>query len=211
MTNFTDTIRNRVSMLDVCKHYGIHVDRGGFACCPFHGEKTASMKCYPGNRGFYCFGCHQGGDIIRFTRQYFGIDFLTAVSKLNDDFCLGLPINQKRDEESEKAARQEAYRRRKAELHRRKVLESLQNARDAALSDFAKLDRLVDNLSSEANLCGLESIAGPDVYNAILDSIDDKTAHALNYLDNAWYELQEAEAKLRDFRNETANNKTNWR
>lgn len=35
----------------------------GFTKCPFHNEKTASMRCYPNNR-FYCFGCGKTGDPI---------------------------------------------------------------------------------------------------------------------------------------------------
>lgn len=31
---------------------------------PYHQDSTPSMVIYPGEQGWYCFGCHQGGTII---------------------------------------------------------------------------------------------------------------------------------------------------
>lgn len=52
--------------------------------CPFHNEKTPSLTIYPpgylykGERqefaSFYCFGCGQGGDIIKFNQLLHNID-----------------------------------------------------------------------------------------------------------------------------------------
>ena len=39
-----DRIRNTVSMRDALAHYGIAVDRAGFAACPFHHDRHPSMK-----------------------------------------------------------------------------------------------------------------------------------------------------------------------
>ncbi|NLZ46202.1 MAG: hypothetical protein GX896_05870, partial [Clostridiales bacterium] len=35
------------------------------------------------------------GNVITFIKEYFGLNFKGAISKLNDDFGLGLPINSK--------------------------------------------------------------------------------------------------------------------
>jgi CHC2 zinc finger len=32
--------------------------------CPFHDDRTPSLHCYPGDRGWKCFGCGRGGSII---------------------------------------------------------------------------------------------------------------------------------------------------
>ena len=93
MNNYIiDEIKNKISMKELLSHYGIEIDRRGFIKCPFHQEKTASMKIYDGNKGFYCFGCGMGGDIIDFVQQYFNLDFEQSLSKINEDFGLGLPV-----------------------------------------------------------------------------------------------------------------------
>ncbi len=50
--------------------------------CPFHAEKTPSFSV-DAERGFYyCFGCQQGGDAIRFVQQMQGLDFVEALEVL---------------------------------------------------------------------------------------------------------------------------------
>ena len=103
-------VRERVSTLDVAQFYGFHPNRAGFIPCPFHHERTASLKLYPGAKGFFCFGCHTGGSVIDFVAQLYGLDALGAVRRLNDDFHLGLPIDrqqtpQERTEDARAAAK----------------------------------------------------------------------------------------------------------
>lgn len=43
------------------------------ALCPFHKEKTPSFVVNPRNQTFYCFGCHAGGDVLRFVELYEGV------------------------------------------------------------------------------------------------------------------------------------------
>ena len=71
-------IKAAVSMIDVCRKYGIEVNHAGYAVCPFHGEKTGSLKVYPGRRGWHCFGCGEGGDVIDFVQRYFGLSLKEA-------------------------------------------------------------------------------------------------------------------------------------
>ena len=93
MSYYADTIRASVSMTQAVEFYGLEPNRAGFISCPFHPEKTASCKIY--DNGFYCFGCHAHGSVIDFVMQYFQMDFMDAVGKINDDFGLNLPINRK--------------------------------------------------------------------------------------------------------------------
>lgn len=46
MMNYSDEIKHKVSMPDVCQTYGLKVNASGFMKCPFHREKTASLKVY---------------------------------------------------------------------------------------------------------------------------------------------------------------------
>lgn len=98
-----EQIKAIVTMEQVCRQYGFDVDRGGFICCPFHaGDRTASLKVYPGDRGWHCFGCQKGGSVISFVMELFGINFKQALVRINQDFNLGLT--------NEKASRHEYVR-----------------------------------------------------------------------------------------------------
>lgn len=52
------------------------------ALCPFHKEKTPSFHVNPQRQIFHCFGCHKGGDVFTFIREYENISFLEAVRRL---------------------------------------------------------------------------------------------------------------------------------
>lgn len=75
-----DDLKETYSMRDVIERYGIQIDRAGFCVCPFHNEKTASLKVY--RNSFYCFGCGSGGDIFKFVMLMDNCDFKTAVKSL---------------------------------------------------------------------------------------------------------------------------------
>lgn len=60
----SNEIKNMYSMQDIVEQYGFHPNRSGFISCPFHKEKTASMKIYKDS--YYCFGCGASGDIFSF-------------------------------------------------------------------------------------------------------------------------------------------------
>lgn len=63
---------------------GYKVNRQDFMRCPFHEEKTASLKVYPRTNTFYCFGCLKRGDVIQFVREAKQMTFREAVAFLND-------------------------------------------------------------------------------------------------------------------------------
>lgn len=86
-------VRDRVPTVEVARYYGYEPNRAGFISCPFHREKTPSLKLYPNGR-WHCFGCGLGGDSLDFVSQLFGITPLEAVKKLNQDFSLGLQLDK---------------------------------------------------------------------------------------------------------------------
>ena len=88
--NLSSEIKSRVSALDVCRQYGVDVNRAGFARCLWHNEKTASLKIYPGDRGYFCFGCHAHGSSIDLVMKLFDCSVGDACKRLNADFRLGL-------------------------------------------------------------------------------------------------------------------------
>ena len=90
---YAKDVADAVDMRDALETYGIEVGRTGYALCPFHTEKTGSLKVYP--HSFYCYGCGNGGDVITLVRGLFDLPFTDALKKVNEDFALGLPIGDK--------------------------------------------------------------------------------------------------------------------
>lgn len=85
---YWEDINDRLQMSEVVRNCGLEIHRGGFVCCPFHIEKTPSMKIY--DKSYYCFGCHAHGKAIDFIQNYYNLQFKDACRKLNADFRLGL-------------------------------------------------------------------------------------------------------------------------
>src|SRR5437899_6991622 len=52
------------------------------ALCPFHKEKSPSFNVNPHKQIFHCFGCHKGGDVFTFVKEYENIPFPDAVKRL---------------------------------------------------------------------------------------------------------------------------------
>jgi len=59
--------------------------------CPFHDEKTPSFSVDAEKGLFYCFGCHQGGDVFKFVMQIERLSFPEAVERLARRFGVQLP------------------------------------------------------------------------------------------------------------------------
>ena len=48
-------IKAQLSILQVLSHYGLSVNKG-HVNCPFHNDKTPSMRVYAETNTVYCFG-----------------------------------------------------------------------------------------------------------------------------------------------------------
>lgn len=105
MTDVFREVRERLTAREVVDRYGFRPNRAGFICCPFHGEKSPSLKLYPDSGGWHCFGCHAGGSVIDFTARLYGLDAMGAVRRLNTDFGLNLPLDRDMTPEEKREAR----------------------------------------------------------------------------------------------------------
>ena len=79
-----ERIRAASDIVDVIGSY-VPLKRAGanfVALCPFHKEKTPSFNVNPQRQIFHCFGCHKGGDVFTFVKEYENIGFTDAVQRL---------------------------------------------------------------------------------------------------------------------------------
>lgn len=53
--------------------------------CPFHGSKSDSLALYPDSGTVKCWGCDFQGDAIKFVQEFYGVPFLEAVQRLEDE------------------------------------------------------------------------------------------------------------------------------
>lgn len=78
----------RPEILPVVETAGVVLKKSGrshFGLCPFHSEKTPSFAVNAEKNVFYCHGCHEGGDAVRFIEKLHGVNFKEALKILNID------------------------------------------------------------------------------------------------------------------------------
>ena len=80
-----ETVKQSVTTRQAAERYGIRVGRNGMCRCPFHKDKTPSMKL---DRRYYCFGCGATGDVIDFVSRLRGIGSKEAAILLAQDFAI---------------------------------------------------------------------------------------------------------------------------
>ncbi|MBX6355034.1 MAG: DNA primase [Micromonosporaceae bacterium] len=78
-------VRERTSVVDVISEQVTLKPAGGGnlkGLCPFHDEKTPSFNVSPARNVFYCHGCGNGGDAIKFVMDVDHLTFVEAVERL---------------------------------------------------------------------------------------------------------------------------------
>lgn len=81
-----EEIKETYSMRDILAKCGLpQPNRAGFIQCPFHKEKTASMKIY--DHDYNCFGCGANGDIFTFLQEFYHISFKEAFRMLGGSYA----------------------------------------------------------------------------------------------------------------------------
>ncbi len=95
-SSFVEDLKSHADIVQVVQER-VPLKRSGASwkgLCPFHGEKTPSFHVY--DKGFFhCFGCHAGGDVIKFVQLYDKVTFPDAVRQLAERF--GLPVPELED------------------------------------------------------------------------------------------------------------------
>jgi len=86
-------IKESVDIVDVIGQ-AVPLRRSGnrhVGLCPFHEEKTPSFQVDAEKQLFYCFGCHTGGDVLKFVMKHRNLSFGEAAQYLADRYGLALP------------------------------------------------------------------------------------------------------------------------
>ena len=90
-------IKTRADIVAVISRY-VKLKKAGrnyTGLCPFHSEKTPSFSVNP-TLGYYkCFGCGEGGDVIKFIEKIEHIEFPQALEKLAGE--LGIKLQKSDD------------------------------------------------------------------------------------------------------------------
>lgn len=136
--NAAQTIKDRLTMQEVLEYYGYEPNKKGFVCCPFHSEKTPSMKIF--EKDYHCFGCQEHGDVITFIQKLFGLSFQETLKKVDIDFGLNLYGEHTFDE-----IRRSHYKQKQIQAERERKKREKEQAENEYWAVFDEWKRLDDN------------------------------------------------------------------
>ena len=86
--------------------------------CPFHKEKTGSFSVNATHGYYYCFGCHEKGDVFNFVMKMEGLSFPEAVRAVATKAGVALPKREfSSPEEARQYGEQAGLRRQLIDLH----------------------------------------------------------------------------------------------
>ena len=79
-----DAVQKSSDIVSIIGEYTKLEPRGNdwWGCCPFHGEKTPSFHVDAEKKFYYCFGCHAGGDVIKFIMEQEKLSYTEAIESL---------------------------------------------------------------------------------------------------------------------------------
>jgi len=83
-----------VSCVDAAVMLGIPLRKTtgtvAWALCPIHGERGHPSLFLSADRGWYCYGCHRGGDAVRLYQDILGMEPLDAAHRCANDFGIAV-------------------------------------------------------------------------------------------------------------------------
>ena len=125
-------------MPEVLDYYGIERNRANRIRCVLHNGQD--FNCGIKDNYIHCFVCGKSADVIKFVQVYFGLDFQSAISKLNDDFRLGLPIGKKIDRRTQLEINKAAFERKRKAEQQQKERQKIEDDYWAAFDEWKMLD-----------------------------------------------------------------------
>lgn len=134
----TNEIKTRIKMPELLQFYGFDIKRGRMKCPLHNGE---DYNCGIKQDYIHCFVCGESADVISFVIKYYGLSFKEAITKLNNDFHLGLPIEEKLDRRKQIDLARKSFKARQEREKQQNEHNRLKNARETALDEWIRLDK----------------------------------------------------------------------
>lgn len=111
LNTFLEQLKSKVNIVDVASRYMTLTRKGNkyWGCCPFHHERTPSFAVDEIKQFYYCFGCHESGDVIKFVQNVESTDFIGAITILAKIAGMEVPTfsGKNKDEISENKKKRE--------------------------------------------------------------------------------------------------------
>jgi DNA primase len=115
--DFAQTVKQQADIVRIIGDY-VKLKKSGAqnfsGLCPFHKEKSPSFSVNATHNYFYCFGCHEKGDVFTFVMKMESISFPESVRAVATKCGIPLP---KREFNSPEEAREAGVRRQLIDLH----------------------------------------------------------------------------------------------
>jgi DNA primase len=119
--DFAYTVKQQADIVRIIGDY-VKLKKAGAqnyaGLCPFHGEKTPSFSVHTTRQYYYCFGCHEKGDVFSFVQKIENITFPESVRMVAQK--LGIPL-PKASYATEGEAKEARLRGQLLEVHERAV------------------------------------------------------------------------------------------
>jgi DNA primase len=115
--SFAEKVKQQADIVRVIGEY-VRLRKAGqnfTGLCPFHQEKTPSFSVHPVKQMYYCFGCHEGGDVFKFVMQIDRCEFPDAVRTVAEKCGIAIPRSGERSPEER---RQNQQRTSLVDMHR---------------------------------------------------------------------------------------------
>jgi len=100
-------VREAADLVELVRDRVQLVRRGGrwWGPCPFHDETEPSFCLLPDNSRYFCFGCQESGDAIKWMQEIEGVtDFVEVIESLAERFGVELHYEETSPQESAKRA-----------------------------------------------------------------------------------------------------------
>jgi len=170
MSDFAQSVKQQADIVKVIESY-IRLRSAGAqrfkGLCPFHKEKTPSFNVNGGSQQFYyCFGCHESGDVFTFVGKIENVGFPEAVRVVAQKCGIPLP---KREFSSPEEAAEARLRGKLLDLHETAATwfeEQLRGPEGALAREY-----LAGRGLSEEGIKKFGIGYGPDSYNALRDKL----------------------------------------